>query len=100
MNNVFGAFGPDFKKGLVCSTPTGNVDLTPTIIHLLGLKTDIPFDGRPILEALLEGVNHENIKVNIEEFKSEYSNERYSYKQKLLTSSVGNTHYIDYAERN
>jgi predicted AlkP superfamily pyrophosphatase or phosphodiesterase len=100
MNNVFGAFGPDFKKGLVCSTPTGNVDLTPTIIHLLGLKTNIPFDGRPIREALLEGVNHENIKVNIEEFKSEYSNEGFSYKQKLVTSSVENTHYIDYAERN
>ena len=99
MNNVFGAFGPSFKKGLISSVPTGNVDLTPTIMCLLGLKTDLSFDGRPIREAFLEGLNHENIKVEIEEFHSEYSNKEYSYRQKLVTSSIGNTHYIDYAKR-
>ena len=99
MNNVFGAFGPSFKKGLISSVPTGNVDLTPTIMYLLGLKTDLSFDGRPIREAFLEGINHEDIKVDIEEFHSEYSNKEYSYRQKLVTSSIGNTHYIDYAKR-
>ncbi len=99
MNSVFGAFGPRFKKGLVCSTPTGHVDLAPTIMHILGLKTGISFDGRAICEALLGGVNHENIKVDIQEFKSEYNNKGYSYKQKLVTSSVENTHYLDYAKR-
>ena len=68
-------------------------------MYLLGLKTDLSFDGRPIREAFLEGLNHEDIKVDIEEFHSEYSNKEYSYRQKLVTSSIGNTHYIDYAKR-
>jgi len=99
MNNVFGAFGPDFKKGLVCPTPTGNIDLTPTIIHLLGLNTDTPFDGRVIHEAFLGGVDHEEIKVYIKESKSEYIDKKYSYKQKLVISSIEKTQYVDYAKR-
>ena len=99
MNNVFGAFGPSLKKGLVCCTPTGNVDLTPTIMHLLGLKTDTPFDGRPIFEALSNGINPEQVKVNTEEFTSEYADNGEVFQQKLVMSSVGNTRYIDYAER-
>jgi len=99
MNNIFGVFGPDFKKGLVCTTPTGNIDLTPTIIHLLGLNTDTPFDGRVIHEAFLDGVSHENIKVSVQESKSEYIDKKFSYKQKLVTSSIDNTQYIDFAKR-
>ncbi|MQG47195.1 MAG: alkaline phosphatase family protein [SAR202 cluster bacterium] len=100
MNNVFGAFGPSFKKGLVCCTPTGNVDLTPTIMQLIGLKTDTPFDGRPIFEALSNGIDPEHIKVNTEEFTSEYADNGEIFQQKLVMSSIGNTQYIDYAERN
>ena len=99
MNNIFGVFGPDFKKGLVCTTPTGNIDLTPTIIHLLGLNTDTTFDGRVIHEAFLGGVDHEDIKVSTKEFKSEYIDKKYSYKQKLVISSIEKTQYVDYAKR-
>jgi len=97
MNNVLGAFGPSFKKGITCSTPTGNIDLTPTILHILGINTETSFDGRPIKEALINDINPDEVKVSTTEHVSE--NSQTGYSQKLVISSVGDTKYIDYAER-
>ena len=99
MNNIFGAFGPDFKKGLVCTNPTGNIDLTPTIINLLRINTDTPFDGRVINEAFKDYDRNEEIYVSKKEYNSEYINDDVSYKQKLIISSVEKTQYVDYAKR-
>ncbi|HSU52428.1 MAG TPA: alkaline phosphatase family protein, partial [Candidatus Dormibacteraeota bacterium] len=46
------AAGPDFRKGFVSELPSGNVDLAPTILWLLGIKPPKPFDGRVLSEAL------------------------------------------------
>ena len=97
MNYVLGAFGPNFKKGITCSTPTGNIDLTPTILHILGINTETSFDGRPIKEALINDINPDEVKVSTTEHVSE--NSQTGYSQKLVISSVGDTKYIDYAER-
>lgn len=53
IHNFLAASGPDFQKGLVDSLPTANVDLAPTIAHLLSL----PFsgEGRVLFEALSQG---------------------------------------------
>lgn len=51
------ALGPDFRQGFIDPLPTGNVDIAPTIAHLLGL--DPAFiagaDGRVLHEALRPG---------------------------------------------
>ncbi len=50
------AAGPDFKKGMISSIPSCNVDLAPTVLHLLGLpQTSPPMDGRVLHEALVAG---------------------------------------------
>ena len=53
MNNTLVASGPDFKKGLYSENPSGNIDLAPTILYLLGIKPKQPMDGRVLREALV-----------------------------------------------
>ena len=48
------AYGPSFKKAFETDLPTSNVDLVPTILHIHGIKTSQPMDGRIIYEILNE----------------------------------------------
>ena len=49
------AAGPSFREGLVSEVPSGNVDLTPTVLRLLDVRPSAAFDGRPLVEALRAG---------------------------------------------
>ena len=53
MNNTLVGCGPDLKRGVYSQIPSGNLDLAPTILHLLGIKPKEPMDGRVLREALL-----------------------------------------------
>ncbi|MGC3957539.1 MAG: alkaline phosphatase family protein [Verrucomicrobiota bacterium] len=55
MHNTLIASGPDFKTGMVDELPTGSCDVTPTILHLLGIEPAGPLDGRMLHEALARG---------------------------------------------
>ncbi len=55
MHNTCIAAGPDFKTGLVSATPSGNTDLAPTILHLLGIPAPGAMDGRVLQESLRGG---------------------------------------------
>lgn len=48
------ASGPDFKQGVVSSTPCGSVDITPTLLALHGGDCR-GLEGRPLVEALRDG---------------------------------------------
>jgi arylsulfatase A-like enzyme len=52
MHNTLIAAGPDLRPGFVDSTPSGNVDVAPTILKLLGAKPPDTIDGRVLAEAL------------------------------------------------
>lgn len=52
LHNTLIASGPDFRHGWNDETPTGNIDVAPTILALLGLKPPQPMDGRVLTEAL------------------------------------------------
>ena len=52
VRNTLIASGPSFRKGATVTTPTGNVDVAPTIAYLLRLAMP-QADGRIINEALL-----------------------------------------------
>lgn len=51
VHNMLIAKGPDFRRGFVDQYPTGNVDVAPTVAHLLGLKLP-EAQGRVLKEAL------------------------------------------------
>ena len=52
MHNTLVAAGPDFRRGAVDELPTGNVDVAPTILWILGVKPPRPMDGRVLTEVL------------------------------------------------
>jgi arylsulfatase A-like enzyme len=52
MHNTLIAAGPDFRGGIVDHLPTGNIDLAPTVLWVLGVKPPKPMDGRVLTEAL------------------------------------------------
>lgn len=52
MHNTCIAAGPDFRAGIVDHLPTGNVDVAPTVLWILGVKPPQPMDGRVLTEAL------------------------------------------------
>jgi len=53
VHNTLIANGPSFKTSAAIATPTGNVDVAPTVAYLLGLSMP-QADGRVINEALLQ----------------------------------------------
>ena len=52
MHNTLVSAGPDFRRGMVNELPSGNVDLAPTILWILGITPPRPMDGRVVSEAL------------------------------------------------
>jgi arylsulfatase A-like enzyme len=54
MRNTLVAAGPDFRRGMVNDLPSGNLDVAPTILWILGIKPPSPLDGRVLHEALVD----------------------------------------------
>jgi arylsulfatase A-like enzyme len=53
MHNTLVASGPDFRHGVTDTLPSGNTDLAPTILWILGLRDEAShMDGRVLGEAL------------------------------------------------
>jgi hypothetical protein len=52
LHNACVAAGPDFRAGVVDSLPSGNVDIAPTLLHLMGVPGEKSMDGRVLTEAL------------------------------------------------
>lgn len=52
LHNTLIAAGPDFRRGLVSLLPSGNVDVAPTVLHILGVTPPQPMDGRVLTEAM------------------------------------------------
>jgi len=50
-HNTLIASGPDFKKGFLNNTPSGNIDVAPTVLWILGVAPPAPLDGRVLHEA-------------------------------------------------
>ena len=52
MHNTLIAAGPDFRSGVMNHLPSGNVDIAPTVLWILGVKPPRLMDGRVLTEAL------------------------------------------------
>jgi hypothetical protein len=55
LHNTAVACGPDFRRGVTDTLPSGNVDVVPTFLWLMGLTPDEALDGRVLSEALVGG---------------------------------------------
>jgi arylsulfatase A-like enzyme len=53
MRNTLVAAGPDFRHGWIDQLPSGNADIAPTILQILGVSPPVKMDGRVLTEAML-----------------------------------------------
>jgi len=96
MHNTLIAAGPDFRRGSVSDLPSGNVDLAPTILRILGIISPRQLDGRILSEEIVNidpatpGLKPET--KTIEAAKDFGSG---SWRQSLQISCVGSTIYLD-----
>lgn len=54
IRNTLIASGPSFGSGSESAVPSGNIDLAPTVLHLLGIDAPAHMDGRVLKEALAD----------------------------------------------
>jgi predicted AlkP superfamily pyrophosphatase or phosphodiesterase len=96
VRNTFIAWGVDFKRGRTIRTPVSNVDITPTLLALMGYDRDgsLPrFDGRAILEAFADGPDEEQVPVQTATHVTATPDG--SYRAAIQISEVGAQRYID-----
>jgi len=96
MHNTLIAAGPDFRRGETDDLPTGNTDLAPTILQILGIKSPQPLDGRILSEAMASidpATAGRKPETKTIEAVKDFSIGR--WRQSLKISRVGSTTYLD-----
>ena len=95
LHNILFARGPDFKDSVVVDVPSGNIDLSPTVLELLGLPQAEGTEGRVLSEALSGGP----YPAEVEWFSDLHSTDcpvgNKVYRQQIKLSRVGDTVYVD-----
>ena len=94
MHNTLIASGPDFKKGFMNETPSGNIDVTPTVLWLLGVKPSKPLDGRVLHEAIF-GSTERVPKPVTKTIEASRVLGTFRWQQHLKFTTVGDTMYFD-----
>ena len=92
MRNSLFARGPSFKSGVRIQSPTGNIDLAPTVLHLLGIGGGETMHGRILTEALADGAPVEWRTTTHTATRRIAPGE---YRQRITISQVGDTAYLD-----
>jgi arylsulfatase A-like enzyme len=97
MHNTLVAAGPDFRQGLSDEFPSGNVDLAPTILWILGIPAPQPMDGRILAEAMIgaAAAPHSEQKT----IEASRDNGATHWRQYIKISTVGSTVYYDEGNR-
>jgi len=54
LHNTLIAAGPDFKRGFASESPSGNVDVAPTVLAILNVPPPSSMDGRVLTEAMAD----------------------------------------------
>ena len=96
MHNTLIAAGPDFKRGQTDDLPTGNVDLVPTILQILGIKVPHQMDGRILSEAVAAPTSLAPApKPEAKSIEARKDFPSGTWRQTLKISRVGSTIYLD-----
>lgn len=93
VHNTLIASGPDFRRGETSIIPSANIDIAPTVLHILGIEPPQKFDGRVLAEAMQSSPSKiEPRSKTLEAHRKFPSGE---WHQHLNISLVGETLYID-----
>ena len=95
MHNTLVAAGPDLRRGVVDTLPSGNTDVAPTVLWILGLRDEAAkMDGRVLSEALaieappLRGYEIRRLEANRDTAGG-------AWRQYLQVSEVNGVRYLD-----
>jgi arylsulfatase A-like enzyme len=91
VRNTCLAWGVDFKKRATVRAPAGNVDVAPTILHLLGIAEADGLDGRVLAEGLEGEPDPEQIAVDTRVHTVEAG----PYRAAIQVSTVDGRRYMD-----
>ncbi len=94
MHNTLVANGPDFRVGFVNELPTGNADVAPTILALLGVAAPTPMDGRVLQEAFRNPTS-ELAKPDTQTLEATVDVGLRRWHQYLKYTTLGNQIYFD-----
>jgi arylsulfatase A-like enzyme len=96
IHNTLIAAGPDFRERAVSDVPTGNVDLAPTLLHLLGLQAPPTMTGRVIREALRDGPALSSVRVD--RSHATVKTPDGAYELTAHFSTAAGSRYLDYTD--
>jgi arylsulfatase A-like enzyme len=94
MHNTLIAAGPDFRRGQVDDLPTGNVDLAPTILRILGITPPQQLDGRILSDAMAD-IDLPALKPETKTIEAKKDFAAGTWRQSLQISRIGSTVYLD-----
>jgi len=94
MHATLVAAGPHFRSGIVSTLATGNVDIAPTVLWVLGLKPPRSMDGRVLSEALtIKGPQLHSFEPRHVEASADLGDSAWS--QYLNFTEVNGVRYLD-----
>jgi arylsulfatase A-like enzyme len=93
IRNTLLAWGPRFKRGMVDRVPAGDVDVVPTVLHLLGLGELPALDGRVLREALDDGPDQEQVPVQTRTYVTTGASG--AYRAAVQVSEISHQRYVD-----
>ncbi len=94
MHNTLIAAGPDFRHGEMDDSPSGNIDLAPTILRILEITPPQQMDGRILSEAMVN-IDAQTSKPETKTVEATKEFPSGSWRQSLQISRVGETEYLD-----
>jgi arylsulfatase A-like enzyme len=92
MHNTCVAAGPDFRKGFRDEFPTGNVDITPTVLWILGVQPPEKLSGRILEEAM---ISPKTPAAETHRLEANYQGTNFTWHQYLDYSEVNGVRYLD-----
>ena len=95
MHNTLVAAGPDLRAGVLDTLPTGNTDVAPTILWILGLRDEASrMDGRVLGEAL--SIDAPSLKsYEVRRLEATRATMGGAWRQYLQVSEVNGVRYLD-----
>ena len=94
MHNTCIAAGPDFRQGVASDIPSGNVDVAPTVLWILGVEPAQRQSGRVLTEALAASTSARPM-VQAHTLETFYRGEDFTWHQYLKYSEVNGVLYFD-----
>jgi arylsulfatase A-like enzyme len=90
--------GPAFKNAFESELPTSNVDLAPTVLHILNIAIPATMDGRVMSEMLRKPVPGAATKAKKETIEAQASYPGGTYKVTMERTILGKYQYVDGAK--